>query len=232
MNGRETILGRIREALRVAAPHPGGHDPAQPSSPAQPDLFDHGARDWLPPVGETFGEQVALFRQNAEALKADFADCSSPEEAASKIAALAASEGWKSVAAHRDPLLEPALAALGNIPVLVTAGGYEIPALESCDAGITTCECLVAQTGSALVSSAANGGRALSVLPPHHVILAKRDQLLPDLTAALERAEQKYASAFPSTLSFITGPSRTGDIERILVLGAHGPKKLSIFLIP
>jgi L-lactate dehydrogenase complex protein LldG len=82
-----------------------------------------------------------------------------------------------------------------------------------------------------LVTSRSAGGRALSVLPPHHVVLAKRDQLLPDLPAAFELLKKKYGTDYPSLISFITGPSRTGDIERILVLGAHGPKKLTILCL-
>jgi L-lactate dehydrogenase complex protein LldG len=81
------------------------------------------------------------------------------------------------------------------------------------------------------VTNRSAGGRALSVLPPHHVVLARREQLLRDLPAAFELLKKKYAANFPSMISFITGPSRTGDIERILVLGAHGPKKLTIFLV-
>ena len=100
--------------------------------------------------------------------------------------------------------------------------------LEKCDAGISECDALIAQTGSVLVTNRSAGGRALSVLPPHHVVLARRDQLLADLPAAFELLMRKYADNYPSMISFITGPSRTGDIERILVLGAHGPKKLTI----
>jgi L-lactate dehydrogenase complex protein LldG len=100
--------------------------------------------------------------------------------------------------------------------------------MEQCDAGISECEALVAQTGSVLVTGRSSGGRALSVLPPHHVVLARRDQLIADLPAAFALLEQRYAAGYPSFISFITGPSRTGDIERILVLGAHGPKALTI----
>ena len=74
------------------------------------------------------------------------------------------------------------------------------------------------------------GGRALSVLPPHHVVVATREQIVPDLPAAYALLRQRYATNWPSFISFITGPSRTGDIERILVLGAHGPKRLTVFL--
>ena len=113
-----------------------------------------------------------------------------------------------------------------------TDGGYVVKDLESCDAALTECEALVAQTGSVLVSVPSAGGRALSVLPPHHVVLARRSQMVSDLTAVLQQAQEKFKGQFPSFLSFISGPSRTGDIERILVLGAHGPKKLTILLLP
>ena len=96
---------------------------------------------------------------------------------------------------------------------------------------MTQCDALVAQTGSVLVTSRSAGGRTLSALTPHHVVLARRDQLVPDLTAAFALLAERYGERdYPSLMSFITGPSRTGDIERILVLGAHGPKRLTIFL--
>jgi len=90
---------------------------------------------------------------------------------------------------------------------------------------------LIAQTGSVLLTARSGGGRALSVLPPHHVVIARREQLLPDLPAAYALLHKKYGPAsWPSMITLITGPSRTGDIERILVLGAHGPKKLTVIL--
>lgn len=94
------------------------------------------------------------------------------------------------------------------------------------DLGVTGCECLIAQTGSIVVSTLAAGGRALSVLPPVHLVLARRDQLVPDLAAAIHLLRQRYEGRWPSALSVITGPSRTADIEKILVMGAHGPKRL------
>ena len=140
------------------------------------------------------------------------------------------SENWKRAACHSGGLTDATCPAL-NIPLLRTGRPYEVQGLEACDAGITECDALIAQTGSVLVTSRSAGGRALSVLPPHHVVLARREQMLPDLTAAFDLLKRKYAENYQSFISFITGPSRTGDIERILVLGAHGPKKLTILCL-
>jgi L-lactate dehydrogenase complex protein LldG len=97
------------------------------------------------------------------------------------------------------------------------------------DLGVTGCECLVAQTGSVIVSTRAAGGRALSVLPPVHLVIARREQIVPDLAAAMALLRQRYDGHWPSQLSLVTGPSRTSDIEKTLVLGAHGPKRLVVF---
>jgi L-lactate dehydrogenase complex protein LldG len=229
MTERENILGRIREALTVAAPMPGTHDGEGKHAPAGTPPSAH-ASEWLPAVGPTFDEQVALFRTNAIALKADFHFVNSREELAKLLLAMRDREGWKRVASHAGELADAACKTL-DLPICKTEGGYNVNEMEACDAGITECDALVAQTGSVLVTSRTTGGRALSVLPPHHVVLARRDQLLRDLPAAFQLVKKKYGANYPSMISFITGPSRTGDIERILVLGAHGPKKLTIFLL-
>ncbi len=99
---------------------------------------------------------------------------------------------------------------------------------ENCTASITLCEGLVAQTGS-IVSSSRCGGRGGSIIPPVHIVYATSDQLLPDITTALRNAMQsdlKDASYF----GLISGSSRTADIEKILVQGAHGPVKVAIVL--
>jgi L-lactate dehydrogenase complex protein LldG len=221
MSDREKILGRIREALAVPAPRP-GHAPETRAHPATE------ARRWLPAVGETFDDQIALFRANAEDLKADFQLLTGQNELAPRLRQLSQAEGWKRVASHRGELAKPACDSL-NLPVLFTDQPYDSLALETCDVGITECDALIAQTGSVLITNRSAGGRAASVLPPHHVVLARRDQLLPDLPAAFDLLKRKYQPDYPSFISLITGPSRTGDIERILVLGAHGPKKLTVF---
>ena len=229
MNEREKILGRIREALTVKAPMPGHHGETKAHTPAGPPPSSR-AGEWLPLTGNSFEEQLARFKENAAALKADFYLVNNREELAKLLLELRDTEGWKKVATHAGELTDFAAGALG-LPVLKTDSAYDVNELEACNAGITECDALIAQTGSVLVTNRSAGGRALSVLPPHHVVIARRDQLLRDLPAAFQLIKQKYGMNYPSMISFITGPSRTGDIERILVLGAHGPKKLTIFLV-
>ena len=226
MSERNAILGRIKEALTLSAPVPGSHGakPAHPVSEAEAALH---ISDWLPAVGESFEERIDLFAANSADLKTDFHLLNNRLEMLAKLQEIAETEGWKKVGSHRGDLTDAAMAKLG-LPMCDTTAGYDVHQLESCDAGISQCDALVAQTGSVLVSSRSAGGRALSVLPPHHVVLASRTQLLADLPSAFVFLKSRYAPGFPSFFSFITGPSRTGDIERILVLGAHGPKKLTV----
>ena len=224
---REAILARVAEALREEAPR--YHE--APEKPA-PKGVTAPFREWLPPVGETSKDQIALFARQSEALHTEFCECSSLSAAAKHLAALAKEFHWKRIALHAGELTDAVAEKLpGTLDILRITRSYKKEDLEACDAGLTECESLIAQTGSVCVTGRSSGGRALSVLPPHHIVIARVDQLLPDLTAAYESLAQKYRGKYPSFISFITGPSRTGDIERILVLGAHGPKRLTVLLV-
>ncbi len=98
------------------------------------------------------------------------------------------------------------------------------------EAGITGCEFLVARSGTVMVSSAQGGGRQLSVYPPVHIVIARKNQLVESLEEAYSGILEKYNDNLPSQIALITGPSRTADIEKTLVLGAHGPKEIRVFL--
>ncbi len=99
------------------------------------------------------------------------------------------------------------------------------------DLGVTACDVLIAQLGAVVVTARSAGGRAPSVLPPVHLVIARRAQLVPDLATALALLRERHQGRWPSALSIIAGPSRTGDIEKVLVLGAHGPRRLAVCLI-
>jgi L-lactate utilization protein LutC len=100
---------------------------------------------------------------------------------------------------------------------------------ESSQATVTLAEALVADTGSLFVSSAC-GGRAATVVAPVHIVLAEVGQLAPNLETAFARLRRSGADRVNSMLCLITGSSRTADIEKILVMGAHGPRRLVVVL--
>ena len=220
MSERENIFARIKEALTLKAHAHHGH--------GLPTVAEH--RQVMPTVGASVADQFALFAKNAADLKATFTLVKDEAELATELQALNTAEKWQRAATHSSTLAQPQTKALG-LPTIVTNDGYEKHELEQCDVGISECDALIAQTGTVLVTSRSAGGRALSCLPPHHVVIARREQMVADLPAAIALVKQKHAGDFPSMISFITGPSRTGDIERILVLGAHGPKQLTIFCL-
>ena len=101
---------------------------------------------------------------------------------------------------------------------------------EEMQAAITTCEFLIARTGGVLVSSASESGRQLMSFPPIHIVLAHTGQLVNYPADAYEALLKKYKKNMPSQITTITGPSRTSDIEKTLVLGAHGPKEFIVLL--
>jgi L-lactate dehydrogenase complex protein LldG len=113
---------------------------------------------------------------------------------------------------------------------------YEIPFQQSAELpknieiGITGCEFLIAHTGSVMVSSVQKGGRQMFVYPPLHILIAHKNQLVGYLDEAYAGIREKYKEDLPSQIALITGPSRTADIEKTLVLGAHGPRELHVFL--
>jgi L-lactate dehydrogenase complex protein LldG len=224
---REEILGRIREALRLSAPHPHQRPIPHHSHSVEP---PQTSRQWLPLVPPDTAGQLSLFREKSVQLKTDFLMVASPDEAAAALADLRFKHGWTLLATHHHPLIDPLIESLG-IDTIYMEQRPDSATLERCSAGITGCDALIAQTGSILLTARSAGGRALSVLPPHHVVVATADQLLPDLEAAFALLSEKYGANYPSFATFITGPSRTGDIERILVLGAHGPRNLTVLLV-
>ena len=188
-------------------------------------------REWLPVVPDDYEDMAEMFARNCVELRTQFSRLAGPAELAVKLLELKNAEGWKLIASHHAPILRSLLPSIG-LPILFTEDRPAKAEIERADVGITVCDALIAQTGSILLTSRSAGGRALSVLPPHHIVIARESQLLPDLPAAFELLKKTYSENYPSLMTLITGPSRTGDIERILVLGAHGPKILTVVLLP
>ena len=102
--------------------------------------------------------------------------------------------------------------------------------IASCEASVTSCEQLIARTGSILLSSV-HQGRLPSVYAPVHICVAYTSQLVYDIKDGLEAIKNKYKEYLPSLITLATGPSRTADIEKTLVVGVHGPKEVYCFVV-
>ena len=111
------------------------------------------------------------------------------------------------------------------------APGSGRDALFAADLGITGVDYLIAETGSVVLLTKSGEPRSLSLLPPVHIAVAERPQLVPDLFDLFESKLQQERTDMPSCVSLITGPSKTGDIELRLVTGVHGPGEIHVFLV-
>jgi L-lactate dehydrogenase complex protein LldG len=98
------------------------------------------------------------------------------------------------------------------------------------DASITTCDALIARTGAVLLSSNTASGRSLSIVPPVHIVIATSNQVIYNIKEVLN-LQTARENEWPSMLCFTATNSRTADIEKTLVNGAHGPKELYVFFL-
>jgi L-lactate dehydrogenase complex protein LldG len=103
--------------------------------------------------------------------------------------------------------------------------------LLSADVGISSADFAIAETGTLVVRARPGQERLVSLLPPVHLAVIARDQILPDLFDLFARLAEQGLDQLPSNLALITGPSKTGDIELELTTGVHGPGKWHVVIV-
>ena len=210
--GRERILSRIRTALKTPAPV---HWTSEVTRDVQP-IFAP-IRDGL----QRFERECAGNNTELIVTPASRATC---EALNSVLASLPAGEIFAQDAPELRSQILPALPQARNVRWSSEGGPHE-----NSQATITLAEVLVAQTGSVMISAAC-GGRAAFIVSPVHIVLATGSQLVPALEDAFARIRQRATAERNSHLCLVTGSSRTADIEKILVMGAHGPRRLVVVL--
>jgi L-lactate dehydrogenase complex protein LldG len=99
------------------------------------------------------------------------------------------------------------------------------------DIGITSVTHAIAETGSLVMMAEPGHERLASLLPPVHVAIVERSQILPDLFDLFAELQRAGYDSLPSNLVFITGPSKTGDVEFTLTTGVHGPGKWHVIVV-
>lgn len=205
---REKVLKNIREALVNNMP------PPFENVDLDSDVFVR--------PGEEFPEVVfadAFSRANGQ-----FIYCSDFDELNLNLKALISKKNLSSLFCAEDFII--------NLLNEWAIGGVNNQKhIQDYQAAITSCEVLVSRTGSIVVSSHQNGGRKAFSLPPVHIVIASTRQLVYNIKDALHYLNVKYSGKLPGLVTFLTGPSRTADIEKTLVHGAHGPRELFLFLV-
>ena len=200
---KENILIRIREALSNPVPLP------FPESGGTGNIFNNPGEDSL-----------VIFAEEFIKLQGNFSYCADTDELRRLLIQHFAERHWNKIYCADD-----------NLQHLLSSHHIsQYDDLPSCDVSVTGCECLVARTGSMVLSSAHAMGRTGSVYAPIHICIAYTDQVVYDVKDALMMLQEKYGPSLPSFISFASGPSRTADIEKTLVTGVHGPKEVYCFL--
>lgn len=165
-----------------------------------------------------------IFAQQFSDVGGNFIFCEHAEDFITNIAALIEDESfgkiWCAEPAIQELLKQSNTSYLSSIEELEQAG-----------TSVTSCEFLIARTGSILISSKQIISRKATVSPQQHIVVAKTSQLVMHMKEALKAVKTKYNNEMPSFVSVITGPSKSADIEKILIQGAHGPKEIYVFMI-
>jgi L-lactate dehydrogenase complex protein LldG len=156
--------------------------------------------------------------------KGKFIYCQNNADMVSQLRKLIQANKWKHVYCTEESIRY----ILNNTSLKYT---YDLSDYTQADISITSCMGMVARTGSIVVTSGPDSSRKLTCYPPVHIVIAYYDQMFFNLENAIKFFKQKYSDTPPSMLSIISGPSRTADIEKTLVLGAHGPKDLYCFYV-
>jgi L-lactate utilization protein LutC len=219
MSSREEILDRLRQA-RGAVIHAARE--AVVSEHIFSDYPNGGAKELL--------EQ---FTRRLTPLKGEVYSVADAREAAMTLVEICRAGGITSCIRQADPLVDRVFASADLEHVLSRSFRQDASApnhqeLEGVQLSVTPADALVSRTGSVVLRSTSAGGRRLSVLPEIHCVIATESQLVPSLNGWLSSVKGDRAWSFGT---IITGPSRTADIEKILVLGAHGPRRLIVIVI-
>jgi len=237
MATREEMLERIRKAL--------GHAPGSPAP--VPEATPKAASDILPAVEQ--GDLIAKFEEELQKVAGcAYRAATLPDLEAIVRRILEACEGT-GVVLSRNPLLselalKERLEGWGKTVAVWPAKSGEPATAEdalrfrelafSAGVGITGVDLVLAESGTLVLSSVTEGAQLASLAPPVHVALYRRRQVVGSLEEVLERLPVPRDASLPSpgrSVVFVTGPSRTADIEQILIRGVHGPRELHAILI-
>ena len=218
------ILGRIKEA--VANAEPPTAPPQKAAKIARPE--DAGSELTL----QCFSEMLQLVGGECHILAGE-------EAAVSVLRGLLSEVRGEGILVCSDPELEkqavPRVIEEAGCEVFwqavrLSRGGISLEQAAKAAIGITTAQAGIADTGTVVLHHTAERGRLAALLPPVHVVFLKRDRVFPDKISYLAAVRQEGFDLGATPTTWVTGPSLTADIEKVLVRGAHGPRRLIVLL--
>jgi L-lactate dehydrogenase complex protein LldG len=238
---RHHVLRSIRENLAASAPHNAAHHadhissvngPAGRASLSLPILSDFGRAAHR--VSETSLDRMTQFRRRLEAVGAECVVVRGEGEAARAVERIVTRARARRVVGSDAPLVRRVLTqAAGGAFATPTVDSLSRDGLFACEVGVTGAQWGIAETGTLVLESAREKNRLLSLVPPVHVALLFADRVCDSLGAALARVREvdDSGSLASRAITFITGPSRTSDIELTLTIGVHGPQTLHVIVL-
>lgn len=214
MSSRERILARIRELQRK---------PPQPTPGEIESVRSHIAAHARSPQPRDTWEPAVRFRERALSLASTYEEAATAAEAPARVAAYLRERSLPMQAVCWRGLLELDWASQGISVEARPARGDDL-------VGITGAYCAIAETGTLVTLSGPDTPPSVSLLPETHIAVVQASSVVASMEDAWARLRTD-ASALPRAVNFISGPSRTADIEQTVTLGAHGPYRVHIIVI-
>lgn len=227
---REEILEAITKAGTLRA------DARVAPAPETIELATAGRPAATPDDRAALAGLVERFLLEAAKAGASAERVASLEQARNRIVEVARENHVRVVLRSESPLfdemlVDASLAAQGMEVFMATEFDPFAERAQSAGLGLTDADYALADTGTLVILSRPGHPRAVSLLPPVHIAVLPVGRLVADLAHLFAVLDLKEATANSSAITFITGPSRTADIEQTLVIGAHGPARVHIILI-
>lgn len=175
------------------------------------------------------------FTKNLVNVKGEYVLCDDLSGAVRKIRALFEENEVKKVAVLDRPLSRQVAEQLDGVETVFAPENPEAASAKDLvvmDAGLVSPEYLLADTGSCVFTAPIAFDRLTTYITPISIVIAEMSMLRENMPAVWEEMKSRLAEATTGEFVTVTGPSRTADIEKILILGVHGPKRLIVFLIP
>ena len=213
MSAREEILGRVRKGL-------GKGDAAGRRAAAESRL----ATPLRGPQPAIAGDLAARFVARAESLASTVGRVPAASGVPAAVAAWLADHGLGTTGV--------ATADVGGLPWQETGLTIAVRPAQDADAvGLTCCFCAIAETGTLMLLSGSETPASVSLLPETHIAVVPAMRIVATMEDAFALLRAERPGILPRSVNFISGPSRTGDIEQTIVLGAHGPCRVHIIIV-